>query len=104
MEKTKHTPGKWDLVFGDDGALITDENLDTIADIPVNDELFIDGSGTWRENAFLIASAPDLLEACKKAFDNIANMDAPQSLQDKGRKLAALSTVGMAISRANGKE
>ena len=55
-------------------------------------------------NARLIAAAPDLLEACKKAFDNIANMDAPQSLQDKGRKLAALSTLGMAISRADGKE
>ena len=110
MEKTKHTPGPWEI-----GALLGDPDGKSY-EYPTIYRRNEDGSTTYVAdimgalsppawpNARLIAAAPDLLEACKKAFDNIANMDAPQSLQDKGRKLAALSTLGMAISRADGKE
>ena len=96
MEKTKHTPGPWETKDGQE--VMAESGMRLIAQCHAGHR---EERGA---NARLIAAAPDLLEACKKAFDNIANMDAPQSLQDKGRKLAALSTLGMAISRADGKE
>ena len=62
----KHTPGPWDVVFGElegngefsvyapeDGTICRGDN-----------EMI-----NWKENAILIASAPDLLEACELALN-----------------------------------
>ena len=69
MSTTKHTPGPWTTgdrqtfrrhgVFAENNLLIADCRTN-LADDPA------------RANAILVASAPDLLEACRDALD-IAN-------------------------------
>lgn len=64
----KSTPGPWEVHTGDNECCeihpINDEDgFQVIADIP------IDGIGDKEANARLIASAPDLLEACQEALD-----------------------------------
>ena len=54
MNNTLHTPGPWQLTFGENDAAI--HNDVTIASI--NDDAL-----AWEANAHLISSAPDLLSA-----------------------------------------
>jgi hypothetical protein len=56
MKTTNHTPGPWQLTFGENDAAI--HNDVTIASI--NDDAL-----AWEANAHLIASAPDLLSALR---------------------------------------
>jgi hypothetical protein len=61
-----HTPGPWHYETGDDGAVVYTGF--TIAKIP------IDGSD-WQSNAYLIASAPDLLAALERLAHPMADDD-----------------------------
>lgn len=57
-----YTKGEWTLNIGDDGAVIYEPDIGTIAEIP------IDIMG-WEANAHLIAAAPDMYEALKSVRD-----------------------------------
>lgn len=68
---SKHTPGPWAMIptENSNGFRITDENnmpLVEILDSPGMSGLFKDERDNWeaKANAKLIASAPELLEAC----------------------------------------
>lgn len=58
------------------------------------------GQGRTRDNARLVATSPKLLDACKNAFKNLEGMNQPKGSQDRGRRLAALSTLAFAINQA----
>ena len=96
MEKTKHTPGPWTIR----------DNQDVMAD--EEGRLIAQCHAGYREergaNARLIAAAPDLLAACQRAIDHLVNIRGPLGSQDGGRLLSSISLLGIAMSRATGKE
>lgn len=60
---TKHTPGPW-KVFHD--CILSDSGK--IAEICTKNEI---SKNTWHENAYLIAAAPELLEALQNLLDDV---------------------------------
>ena len=62
----KHTPGPWFVssIKGDDGIMVgAGDGSDLVADV----RLVLEAE----QNAYLIAAAPELLEACKNALDSL---------------------------------
>jgi len=60
---SKHTEGPWEFDSGDDGAVIYNPDIGTVANIP-------DNLTGHKANARLIAASPDLLEAAKAIAAN----------------------------------
>lgn len=90
MTQSKHTPGPWDLLDGDNGYEITSGNI-IIAQ--VTDE----PCATQEDaNARLIAAAPDLLEALEMADAALsgANMDM-KAVERKTRAAIAKAKGGV---------
>lgn len=86
---SKHTPGPWS-VREDIGAVFDRDGL----------PIATGGSESYEEyqaNARLIAAAPELLEACKQAYDVIDDMDGPWNLD------RIYNTLKVAIAKAEGK-
>jgi hypothetical protein len=82
-----HTKGEWQ----DCG--MNDEGLNTIK---TQNNIFI--AYCYFNNAQLIASAPDLLEACKMAIESIKWMSRHTQATDSG----AIELLQQAISKAKG--
>jgi hypothetical protein len=80
MNNTLHTPGHWNLTFGEyDAAIHSDV---TIASI--NDDAL-----AWKENARLISAAPDLLSALEsllKSSEVFGRFDAQLDAREAIRK------------------
>jgi hypothetical protein len=109
MEKTKHTPGPWEI-----GALLGDPDGKSY-EYPTIYRRNEDGSTTYVAdimgalsppawpNARLIASAPGLLEACKNALELIVNI---QSREEGPMSMPWIEEQELeaAIARAEGKE
>lgn len=105
MKTAKHTPGPW----ATDGRFIVQEvegrsfwpGQPFIADCAISGSYKPDG--TTAANARLIAAAPDLLEACKRALPWVCKMIA-----DGGHKnsvapndcIGAMEQLGAAIDKA----
>jgi hypothetical protein len=88
MKNTLHTPGPWQLTFGENDAAI--HNDVTIASI--NDDAL-----AWEANAHLISAAPDLLSA----LDLILNKINAHGLENK-HMIAAIEKAELAIAKAKG--
>jgi hypothetical protein len=88
MNNTLHTPGHWNLTFGEyDAAIHSDV---TIASI--NDDAL-----AWKENARLISAAPDLLSA----LDLLLNKINAHGLENK-HMIATIEKAELAIAKAKG--
>ena len=91
--ETKHTAGPWKFndgyVRAEDGTPVADVRLDN----PKEEE---------DANAALIAAAPELLEAAKKALDCIKGFDTAFADGD-GDKLEEVRLLEAAIAKAEGK-
>jgi hypothetical protein len=108
--KAQHTPGEWVAIskrkrgrkYYEHGEEITvgayDPSFFGIAKVggPANYNM----QETMRANARLIASAPELLEACKAVLDMNIEIDMEYAPAFK----AALDKVTAAIAKAEGKE
>lgn len=80
-----HTEGTW---YGKDGQIYPEETGKTLATIPYYDK----DNEEQRANTQLISAAPDLLEACKEAFQSLKQGDP------------AIKTIIAALNKAEGKE
>jgi hypothetical protein len=97
MSNVKHTPGPWHREDGEsDFQMVTDDHGEAVCYL--FDEKFdgkqvlLQGIEPDRANADLIASAPDLLEACELALQYIGD----------GTGEYALSALEDAITKAKG--
>ena len=95
---TKHTPGPWEVVGG---TIIqtADERRKWVAEVPAASsihETFI----TDRANARLIAAAPELLEACEFALEELNDMTSMQFAH--GADKEARQRLENAIAKAKG--
>ena len=92
MNNTLHTPGHWNLTFGEyDAAIHSDV---TIANI--NDDAL-----AWKENARLISAAPDLLSALESAYNAIA-WDIPGGNLSDEQEETLLDVIREALRKAKG--
>ena len=66
--QAKHTPGKWETALGETGGSVYQDESGTIATL--DDEMT-----AWRENAALIAAAPELLELARSVVFWANNRD-----------------------------
>ena len=108
MEKTKHTPGPWEI-----GALLGDPDGKSY-EYPTIYRRNEDGSTTYVAdimgalsppawpNAYLIAAAPALLEACKWAL--AAEKALPKEITKGIRHPALENALIYAIAKAEGRE
>jgi hypothetical protein len=95
----KHTPGKWKLERDGYNPYILDSSmLVRIADICRIEGTGIKGS--TEGNAHLIAAAPELLEACKKAL-GVADL-LRMKIGYSGQKKVLCDILRAAISKAEG--
>ncbi len=94
--KTKHTPGPWiHLKKGYEYEILCNKRNDVLAD--VYDHFKNKNESELEANARLIAAAPELLEACKRALQQL-----DESLPtDEGNKMA-VKRCKDAISKAEG--
>lgn len=66
MEQAKHTKGPWRAILQSDGShVVVDENNRSVLHRDANEQ---------RTNAALIAAAPDLLKALKKATQDLRSV------------------------------
>lgn len=63
MTQATHTPGPWELTFGEYDAAIHAGATIAMVD---------DTMRAWKENARLIAAAPDLLAALERAYQKLS--------------------------------
>lgn len=107
----KHTPGKWKVnehIFGEYFADI--EGRDS--DCPTNDKqirtiaviLKYASKEECKANARLIAAAPELLEACKKALNNLRKQRVFATPTKAVEFMAQEKELEQSIAKAEGKE
>lgn len=87
----KHTKGPWSLDFGDGGAVIYEEGVGTIANVP--DDLIASSY-----NAALIAAAPELLAALKRLVEEFG--EYYEVCDDAGQQ--TMDAAHAAIAKAEG--
>jgi hypothetical protein len=92
--KNTHTPGPWNLTFGEYEAAIHSDV--TIASI--NDDAL-----AWKENARLISAAPDLLSALEALLYRSVSLDQ-SATHDGLQNCAAIAQAREAISKAKGEK
>ena len=99
VEKTTlHTPSPWQVDYSGNCHIgVTDKNERTIAFCNLQNE---DGDED-KENAGLIAAAPDLLSALESAYNAIAWDIPSENLSDDDEE-ALLDTIRAAIEKAKG--
>ncbi len=90
MKNAKHTPGPWTIFDDSDGEVLTIQPMS--AQLVVCDP---DDVSTNRANAYLIAAAPELLEALKRVLQNM-----PKDLSLDGLQLE--SDLKSLIAKATG--
>ena len=98
----QHTPGPWSTddmmggIWGPDG-----KPIQTCGQHAID---FGKGSEEARDNAFLIAAAPDLLEACKESLN--ALLDYVETLEKLGADLnyghKVIEQLNFAIAKSRG--
>lgn len=99
-----HTPGPWRIgdagrtVFGAPNGNPSPEMVATVHG-GTSDQAAILRVGIMRNNAALIAAAPDLLEACELAFERLKPGDVRKDFAGHIAKAA----LGKAINKAKGK-
>lgn len=84
----QHTPGPWEIWPAENSVVITESLGRHIAAIPL-------ATHEWKENARLIAAAPELLEALEE-LEALGSLELPQ------RRDAALLKAKAAIAKAKG--
>lgn len=109
MSDTKHTPGPWFVVplpWDESGCIVNAQTPDPHGGefICHTDEGKWHGYDDedierWRANANLIASAPHLLNTCKRALDYMETYEEHQ--YPKGREL--MDILRQSIARAEGR-
>ena len=73
-QNTKHTPGPWGILDLEDGELeIVDDSENDLAQITDQIVATVRNGSNTKENARLIAAAPELLDACQWMFDILKN-------------------------------
>ena len=95
----KHTPGSWQSDIDLECTFDLDGRTETVIEITNEDHSETVGYATSEANAHLIASAPDLLKACKEAFNYL---DKPYASTVGNVEIIEL--LQQAISKAEGKE
>lgn len=95
--ETKHTPGPWNIGKVSEEIFATDENgiPRTICQRAEDDEF---EAKPWEANAHLIASAPELLEACKDALESLKRLED----KDGAYRVTNISQLQQAIAKAEG--
>lgn len=94
--KIQHTPGPWNVLHVETKELKTDHFVHQFQIITPNTVEHDNGIG--QATARLIAAAPELLEACVKAFDNLRNGES----KTKYRLIECLNSLEEAIKKAKG--
>lgn len=99
---TKHTTGPWKIAYGGaegDGyfSIGSKEKIKTICESSPYPDQFDE---ELRANARLIAAAPDLLGACKKALAHLAALDGESAPYNVRVRISLRE----AIAKAEGKE
>lgn len=110
MEKTKHTPGPWRKGIPL-GSIISDHRIffDSITRFSES-ELLKDYGGylvcesVAYQNENIIIAAPDMLIVLRDTLKLLMNMDedAPFSKNNRGRRMAAITKLAVAIAKAEG--
>jgi hypothetical protein len=104
-----HTPGPWKILTADDGFIGDVEKRDfgitaggIIAEVfyQIDDDVFADVEA----NANLIHAAPDLLEACEKAYGTIESLIAkvPQYKLEEANAYGVSNLLDEIIRKARG--
>ncbi len=93
-KKAVHTEGPWSYENGDD--VVYGDGGDVIAEIPAHRT-----NEDWRDDALLIAAAPELLAAAKLVKDALEMWDADGELNFT-QTVRALRAVRAAIVKAEG--
>lgn len=107
MPESKHTPGPWKIDEQEDGSIlgIWDNNPEPyetkcVAMMDASNDSLVSTKEMWA-NAHLIAAAPDLLEACEKAFERLSYINKSYPLNDTWRMMCDLKGL---IAKAKGEE
>jgi hypothetical protein len=107
----KHTPGPWRIINGDgeyQKRIISDSIACTLAVVYADAKQHKKGMAWDHANAYLIASAPELLEACKAVvkqwdYDTFGRWKMRRRKSDKKEPIT-VSLCREAIEKAEGKE
>ena len=102
---SKHTPGPWQLKVGESvrrPILIKGSTGAIVAEV-YWDQLFMDEDAETAANARLMLAAPDLLAACKRMMQWLAEPPPPSEYDEKAdtaRKIEVISLAQDAIFKA----
>ena len=94
-----HTPGRWYAERLPNTLCVIRSDADT-HDVAIVQQL--DDYERERANKYLLAAAPDLLEACKYALGAFATLDIVEGNPDRKRPIK--DTLRAAIAKATGEE
>lgn len=103
---TKHTPGPWAVEYATNGPRFYSDELARQNPHSVNRPIFAldrDDQQT-RDNARLIAAAPELLEGAEYILNMIARLERTNALREllSGQDLAVMRNTRAAIAKATG--
>ena len=101
-----HTPGPWKITDGDQARpkIVSDNNTPVVA-VFCGDYDSEPGWEISEEDARLIASAPDLLEACKEVMQYFTSMnDIPVERATIKTNSDTIKKMKQAIAKAEGEE
>lgn len=96
---TKHTPGPWQLADND---IVVGRDRTIRKIVTVSKSSFGKKIPEYRNNAFLIAAAPEMLEALRETRAILAAHCLMSDPTDKGG--AAMRVIDAAISKAEGRK
>jgi len=98
MSESKHTPGPWNYTLTGQVQLIGPKNEDGTQNCIGIARVYENGFQSFRANLRLIAAAPDLLEACKQAENEMENAIIGLNVNPIAYAQAIIQRLEMAIN------